>query len=141
MYLNTEKATEVYEIRVQYLLTFILNFRNEGHVLHRVDVNSFSILCNYIIGKAKRESNFGTSKPSPTVNMLFFSIPKTNSENIALDGLSYSCDDFITIKGLSLFVGHGDSTVILAQRVLNTKNYKIIKIVKNLYPQYLHYIF
>lgn len=118
-------------------------FSNTTHVLHEVTAASLGSLCSNIIGKAEWNLNHAVSKPPLTLshNILFFSIPKSDNEIMTLHGLSYSCDDFIIVKGLSFFVGPRDFTVILAEGEPNTQHYKIIALVTNVYTELLNYIF
>lgn len=126
---------------IKYVLIFISNIKNDTHILHEMNSNFFGILCSKITGKAAMSNHI--SKTQLSCLLLRFSVPKTNGQYKELNGLFYTCDGFIQKEGFSLFIGHRDFNKKMARRATDHQNeyYNILKIVYNIYKEYLNFIF
>lgn len=108
------------------------------HVLDVVDDFYFGQICRAIVGIDNFSRMENIPKPTSKSMLLPLYQPKTNEVH-TLDGLMWECDGFVDENGWLLFAGPVNYTIIVVKIFHN--RYEIVKIVLNIYTEYLYYIF
>lgn len=108
------------------------------HVLHNVDNFYFGKICRTIAGI----DDFSHKEhiPKPNLKSMLLPLHQPNTNNVySLPGLMWECDDFVNESDLLLFAAPADYTIIVVQIIYNQP--KIVKLVENMFTEFLNYIF